>query len=158
MKTSFFSFIIFIVASLFSSSAAAQNDDQASFEAYLKTIYTAFETGGYDVLKQYYTVNSTEIGPDGKLVVGWAVMEANWLEMEKMLDGKPKFTYHLTSWRLIRPDVAIVTWDSEDEFQMQGQKITGKNTASAVLRKEKGQWLIEHDQLTPKVEFQMPGN
>ncbi len=77
--------------------------------------------------------------------------------MDKMLDAKPKFTYHLTSWRLVNPDVAILTWDSEDEFIIQGQKIVGKNTCVAVLRKEKGKWLIEHDQLTPKVDFQMPG-
>lgn len=154
---SFFSFIILFVSSLFAPIAQAQTDNQATFEAYLKTVYDAYETGGYDKLMQHYAPTASEIGPDGRLISGLSTLKAAWDEMDKMLDAKPKFTYQLTSWRLVTPDVALITWDTEDEFQIQGQKIVGKHTASALLRKEKGKWLIEHDQLTPKMEFQIPG-
>lgn len=134
--------------------ATAQTDNQASFEAYLKTVYDAYASGGYDQLKKYYAPTASEIGPDGRLVAGLQNLQAAWLELDKMLDGKPKFTYHLTSWRLLKPDVAIITWDSDDEFQIHGQIINAKSTASAFLRKENGHWLIEFDQLTPKVDLQ----
>ncbi len=156
MKTAVISFILLFTLSLFTQNASAQADNQATFEAYLKTVYTVFETGGFRAIKPYYTANATEIGPDGRLVSGLAALEASWKEFDQMMDAKPKFTYKLTSWRLVKPDIAIITWDSEDEFQIQGQKIVGKNTGCAVLRKEAGKWLIEHDQLTPKMDFQMP--
>ena len=156
MKTSFFNLILLFTFSLFTQKASAQADNQATFEAYLKTVYTAFETGDMMQVDIYYSTFASEIGPDGRLVSGRKAIKAAWDEMDKMLDAKPKFNYHLTSWRLVSPDVALITWDTEDEFQIQGQKIVGKNTASALLRKEKGKWLIEHDQLTPKMDFQMP--
>ncbi|MBI5917161.1 MAG: SgcJ/EcaC family oxidoreductase [Bacteroidetes bacterium] len=156
MKTTFISFLLLFTLSLFSQSASAQTDNQATFETYLKTVYTAFENSSGSAMHQFYAPDATEIGPDGRITSGLKAIEASWLEFEKMMDIKPKFTYKLTSWRLVKPDLAIITWDSEDEFQMQGQKIVGKNSSSAVLRKEKGNWLIEHDQLTPKMDFQMP--
>lgn len=156
MKTSFFNNLILILASLFTANIDAQTDNQATFETYLKTVYDVYENGGYDQLVKYYAPTVAEVDPTGRLTAGMKDLKAAWDEMEKMLDSKPKFEYKLTSWRLLKPDVAIITWDTHDEFSIGGQKIIGDNTASAVLHKEKGQWLIEFDQLTPKVDFQMP--
>lgn len=156
MKTSFFSFIILISASLFSSKSAAQTDNQSTFETYLKTVYGAFETGGFDALAKYYASSACEISPDGTLLNGLAAIRANWAEAEKMFDAKPQFEYKLTSHRLVAPNVAIINWDATDKFSMQGQQMEFQSTASAVLRKEKGQWLIEFAQLTPKVQFNVP--
>jgi ketosteroid isomerase-like protein len=157
MKTSIIiSFAIFVFASLFASNATAQTDNQATFEAYLKTVYGAFETGGFDALSKYYASSASEISPDGNQLNGLAAIRANWAEAEKMFDGKPQFEYQLTSWRLVTSDVAVITWDAVDKFSMQGQKMEFKSAASALLRKEKGQWLIEFAQLTPKMNFEMP--
>ncbi len=156
MKTSFFTTILLIITSLFSSNIAAQTDNQSTFESYLKTVYDVYENGGYEQLVNYYAPNATEIDPTGRVISGLSDLKMAWDEMEKMLDAKPKFEYKLTSWRLIKPDVAILTWDTHDEFSIGGQKVIGDNTASAVLRKENGKWLIEFDQLTPKVPFEMP--
>ncbi len=156
MKTSFFSFIILLSASLFSSKTAAQADNQATFETYLKTVYGAFEIGGFDALTKYYASSATEVSPDGTLLNGLSTIRANWAEAENMFDAKPQFEYKLTTWRLMKPDVAILTWDAVDKFSMQGQQMEFSSTASAVLRKEKGQWLIEYSQLTPKMPFEMP--
>jgi ketosteroid isomerase-like protein len=156
MKTSFFSFIILLSASLFSSKSAAQTDNQSTFETYLKTVYGAFETDGFDALTKYYAASATEVSPDGTLLYGLSAIRANWAEAEKMFDAKPQFEYTLTNWRLVTKDVAVLTWDATDKFSMQGQQMEFQSTASAVLRKEKGQWLIEFAQLTPKVQFDMP--
>lgn len=156
MKTSFFSFFLLLFVGSISSNIAAQTDNQATFEAYLKTVYDVYEKGGYDQLSQYYSPNSAEVDPTGRLTSGMKELKAAWDEMEKMLDAKPKFQYKLTSWRLVKPDIAILTWDTHDEFSIGGQKVMGDNTASALLRKEGGKWLIEFDQLTPKMNFEMP--
>jgi ketosteroid isomerase-like protein len=156
MKSSIFSFIILLSTSLFSSKSAAQTDNQGTFEAYLKTVYGAFETGGFDALAKYYASSATEISPDGTLLNGLTAIRANWAEAEKMFDAKPQFEYKLTSWRLVTENVAVIIWDATDKFSMQGQKMEFQSTASAILRKEKGQWLIEFAQLTPKVQFDVP--
>lgn len=149
--------LLFLASVLFAQAASAQTaDNQATFEAYLKKVYGAFETAGFDGLKKYYSPEATEINPEGRLSQGLAALEADWKEFEKMMDAKPKFTFKLTSWRLLTPEVALLTWDSEDEFYFQGQTMTSKNTSSAVLRKVKGNWLIEFDQLTPKMTYSMP--
>ncbi len=156
MKTSFFSTILFIIASFFASNADAQNDNQASFESYLKKIYTTFSTDGFQAMKPYYTENAIEIGPDGGLINGQKAIGEYYGQLEGMMDAKPQFTFQLTSWRLIKPDVAHITWDSHDKFFLFGQTMESDNTGAALLRKEKGQWLIEYDHLTPKVPFPDP--
>ncbi|MEK7253107.1 MAG: nuclear transport factor 2 family protein [Bacteroidota bacterium] len=153
MKTAIIFFFLLAFGSLTKTASAQTADNQATFEAYLKKVYTAFETSGFEGLKKYYSPEATEISPDGRLTQGLAALQADWAAFEKMMDAKPKFTYKLTSWRLLTPEIAVITWDSEGEFSMQGQKIVGKNTSSAVLRKVKGNWLIEFDQLTPKMPF-----
>lgn len=156
MKTSFFSFILFLFVSLFSQNAQAQTDNQATFEAFLKTAYTAFENGGFDALAQFYAPTASEISPDGNQLNGLSAIKANWADAEKMFDAKPQFEYMLTTWRLVTADVAVLTWDATDKFSMQGQKMEFKSTASAVLRKEKGKWFIEFAQMTPKINFEIP--
>jgi ketosteroid isomerase-like protein len=156
MKTSFFSTILFIIASFFASNAAAQNDNQASFESFLKKVYTTFSTDGFQAMKPYYTENAIEIGPDGGLINGQKAIGEYYAQLEGMMDAKPQFTIQLTSWRLIKPDVALITWDSHDKFFLFGQTMESDNTGAALLRKEKGQWLIEYDHMTPKVPFPDP--
>ncbi|MCC6725063.1 MAG: SgcJ/EcaC family oxidoreductase [Saprospiraceae bacterium] len=156
MKTSFFSTILFIFVSIFASNLAAQNDNQASFETYLKKVYTAYETEPINAVDKFYTENASEIGPDGSLTIGRKALGESWKQLQGMMDAKPQFTYQLTSWRLIKPDLALITWDSHDKFFMFGQTMEKDNTCAALLRKEKGQWLIEYDHLTPKVPFPDP--
>jgi len=119
-------------------------------------VYTAFSTDGFQTLKPYYTEKAIEIGPDGKLLNGLKAIEENWSQLGPVMDAKPQFTFQLTSWRLITSDVALITWDSHDKFFLFGQTMESDNTGAALLRKEKGQWLIEYDHLTPKVPFPDP--
>ncbi len=156
MKTTIFSFILLLISSFFIQSAQAQTDNHATFEAYLKTVYGAFEKGGFDALSKYYAPNASEISPDGTQLNGLSAIRANWTEAEKIFDAKPQFEYKLTTSRLLAPNIALINWDATDKFSMQGQKMEFHSTASAVLRKENGQWLIEFSQLTPKMNFEMP--
>ncbi len=158
MKTSFFTTVLFAVACLFATNITAQTDNQATFEAYLKTVYTAFETDGFDGLSKYYAPNASEVSPDGSQLNGLDAIRANWAQAEQMFDAKPQFEYKLTNWRLVQPDIAIINWDATDKFSIQGQKMEFLSTASAVLRKEKGQWVVEFAQMTPKVPFEMPAD
>lgn len=131
----------------------AQTDNQATFEAYLKKVYDAYENGSDDVMWAYYTDNASEISPDGRLTNGKSAMKASWAEFMTMVDAKPTFTYALTSWRLIQPDVALVTWDSVADIKVQGQQYGGKTSCMAVLHKKKGEWYIEFDTMTPVLEM-----
>lgn len=158
MKTSFFTTILMIFSSLFASNIAAQTDNQATFETFLKTVYTAFETDGFDGLSKYYAPNASEVSPDGNQLNGLEAIQANWAQAEQMFDSKPQFEYKLTNWRLVKPDIAIINWDATDKFSIQGQKMEFQSTASAVLRKEKGHWKVEFAQTTPKVPFEMPAD
>ncbi len=155
MKTSFFTFILFFSFSLFTQNAVAQTDNQASFEAYLKTVYTAYQSGNNDAMWAFYTENASEISPDGRLVSGKAALKAGWDEFMGMVDSKPSFTYKLTSWRLITPDVAILTWDSTADIKVQGQQVGGQTTDMAVLHKINGKWMIEFDGMTPVMQMPM---
>jgi uncharacterized protein (TIGR02246 family) len=156
MKTSFFSHLILILASLFSLKLAAQSDNQATFEAYLKQVYTGFETEPTVAINKYYAENATEIGPDGNSTTGRKALSESWKQLQTMMDAKPQFTYKLSTWRLVKPDIALITWDSHDKFFMFGQVNESDNAGSALLRKEKGHWLIEFDQITPKQPFPDP--
>ncbi|MBI1227635.1 MAG: SgcJ/EcaC family oxidoreductase [Bacteroidetes bacterium] len=153
MKSSFLSKFIFMFCFFSTLNLAAQNDNQASFEAFLKKVYSALDSDKPSSITQFYTEKASEIDPDGKLTIGRKALEDSWVQLQGMMDAKPQFTYKLSSWRLIKPDVALITWDSHDKFFIFGQTIEGENTGSAVLHKEKGNWLIEFDQLTPKRPF-----
>lgn len=149
-------FVFILVCSTFTT-VTGQADNQVAFEKYLKEVYDAFENGGFEDLVQYYSPDVTEIGPEGNQTNGIEEAKALWNEMEKMFDAKPKFTYQLTSWRLIKPDIAIITWDAAGEFSIQGQKIQSPvNSSAALLRKENGNWIIEFDQMTPKMAMAIP--
>ncbi|MEZ4958547.1 MAG: nuclear transport factor 2 family protein [Saprospiraceae bacterium] len=144
---------IFGACTLFTSLFFVQNisaqDNQATFEAFLKKVYTAYENGNDDAMWAFYTDAAAEISPDGRLASGKQALKASWDEFMKMTDGKPSFTYKLTSWRLLTPDVALLTWDSTADIKMQGQQVGGPTSCVAVLRKVKGNWLIEFDGMTP---------
>ncbi len=153
MKTSFFSTIILLSASLFASVANAQTDNQATFESFLKTVYDAYQSGNDDLMWNYYTANAAEISPDGTLTSGIDNLKAGWQQFMGMVDSRPTFTYKLTSWRLITPDVAVVTWDSNADIKIQGQQVGGATSDMAVLHKINGKWKIEFDAMTPKIEM-----
>lgn len=154
MKNVLFSAICFSIAFCsFAPVASAQSGDEATFKAYLKEVYDTYEKGDTKGMFSYYADNAAEIGPDGRLTSGKKALEESWTAFEKMMDAKPKFTYNLTSYRFITPDVAIVTWDSDADIKMGGQQIGGKTIAMAVLHKKDGRWLIEFDSLTPVMEM-----
>lgn len=153
MKTLSFSLFALIAITFFGQKAQAQTDNQATFEAFLGKVYAAYQSGNDAAMWAYYTDNAAEITPDGRLSSGKAALKAGWDEFMKMTDGKPSFTYKMTSWRLISADVALVTWDSTADIKIQGQQVGGPTTNVAVLRKVKGNWLIEFDGMTPVMEM-----
>ena len=130
---------------------APKMENAELFKSYLKTVYDAYEKGNGGDMFNYYTADATEIGPDGSLTSGIAALKASWATFEKMMDEKPKFTYQLTSSRMITPDVAIITWDSNSDIKIGGQQIGGKATAVAVVVKKGNRWMIEFDGLTPVI-------
>ncbi len=154
MKTliSLASTLFFTVCTI--QTASAQSDNKATFEKYLKEIYKAYESGDVNAMWAFYTDDAAEIGPDGKLMSGKEALRAGWDEFMKMVDSKPSFTYKLTSWRLITPDVALLTWDSTADIQIQGQQVGGPTVCAGILHKINGKWHIEFDSMTPV--WQMP--
>jgi ketosteroid isomerase-like protein len=142
MKTFIFGAISFFATILFVQNASAQ-DNQATFESFLKKVYDAYQSGNDGAMWDFYTDNAAEITPDGRLISGKQTLKAGWDEFMKMTDSRPTFTYKLTSWRLITPEVALVTWDSTADIKIQGQQIGGPSICVAVLHKIKGEWKIE---------------
>ncbi len=152
MKTFIFGAFTFFSIFFITQNAAAQ-DNQATFEAFLKKVYDSYQSGNNDAMWSFYTDNSAEITPDGRFTSGKQALKAGWDEFMGMVDGKPSFTYKLSSWRLITPDVALVTWDSTADIKVQGQQMGGPSTCVAVLRKIKGEWKIEFDGMTPVIQM-----
>ena len=73
-----------------------------------------------------------------------------------MVDGTPKFTYQLTSSRMVTPEIAIITWDSDADIVIKGQQMGGKATGMAVLKKKGNGWQIQFDSMTPVMAMPMP--
>ena len=153
MKTFVISLLTLCACSFFMQNAQAQAADQATFENFLKQVYTAYESGSDDAMWAFYTDAAAEITPDGMLTSGKQNLKAGWDQFMQMVDSRPTFTYELTSWRLLTPDVALVTWNSNADIKMQGQQVGGPTTCVAVLRKVKGNWLIEFDGMTPVMQM-----
>lgn len=151
MKSILCAGILFCI--LFLSQNVVAQDNQATFESYLKKVYDAYESGNADAMWAFYTDGASEVSPDGTLTSGIKSLKAGWALFMNMVDGKPTFTYKLTSWRLITPEVALLTWDSTADIKVQGQQVGGPATCSAVLHKINGQWKIEFDSMTPVMQM-----
>ena len=154
VNTLFFAALVLSAQNL--QAQAPKMENAETVKAYLKTIYTAYEKGNIEEMFSYYTQDAAEIGPDGSLTSGLAALKSSWASFEKMMDAKPKFTYNLTSSRMITPDVAIVTWDSEADIKIGGQQVGGKTICMAVLTKKDNKWLIEFDSMTPIMPMHNP--
>lgn len=152
MKSFIFGAFTFFSILFFAQNAAAQ-DNQATFETYLAKVYDAYQSGNDDAMWAFYTDNATEISPDGMVTSGKQNLKAGWEQFMKMVDSRPTFTYKLNSWRLITPEVAIITWDSTADIKIQGQQVGGPSTSSALLHKINGQWKIEFDSMTPVLQM-----
>ena len=132
-------------------------ENKLAFEAYLKEVYTAFEKMDYKALKNnYYGRLSGEIDPTGTMIQGIKSLEANWKAMDAMFDERPTFKYQLTSSRMVTNDVAIITWNSEDNVVIKGQQLGGNIIGMAVLKKKNDSWTIEFDTITRVMEAPMP--
>lgn len=141
--------------SLLTFNLKAQVDDESTFTSMLKQVYEAYESGDNDAMWSFYTDHASEISPDGRLTVGKEDLKLGWDQFMEMVDAKPRFSYELTSWRLITPEVALVSWKSVADIKVSGQQIGGPTTCIAVLHKMDGKWKIEFDGMTPILP--MPG-
>lgn len=158
MKKLINGFIALLFISFAFQNVHAQTENEATFKAYLKNMYDAYQGDNADAMWAYYTENGAEIGPDGHLSNGKAALKAGWDAFMKMVDGKPSFTYELTSWRLISPEVALLTWNSTADIKILGQQVGGPTTCAAVLHKINGKWMVEFDTMTPIMPPPMGGN
>ncbi|MBK9723014.1 MAG: nuclear transport factor 2 family protein [Saprospiraceae bacterium] len=156
MKKLFYSVLLLVLVFSNPQSLSAQAkpaklplENRINFENFLKEIYTAYENKDYKALKNYYDRSAAEINPDGSMVQGIKNLEAAWKAFDGMVDEKPIFTYKLTSSRMVTPDVAIVTWDSDAQMKIKGQDMGGKAIGMAVLKKKNNSWTIHFDSMTP---------
>ena len=125
-------------------------ENKASFEAFLKEVYTAYEKQDYKALKNnLYSRMAGEINPDGSMVQGMKSLEASWKAFDAMVDERPSFTYQLTSSRMITPEVGIITWTGDADIKVKGQQVGGKTNGVAVLKKKNNSWVVEFDALVP---------
>ncbi len=150
MKTVFSKTTLLFLGLFLTLSLSAQKPNQEMFEKYLVDVYGAFDRDGFDGIKPYYAPACVEIGPDGSITNGLAAIETNYKAFAQMMDAPPVFRYTLTSWRMVTPELALLTWDTDDELYVMGQVIKGQHTCSGLLRKSDKTWLIELSQLTPK--------
>jgi uncharacterized protein (TIGR02246 family) len=125
------------------------NAEANAVHAAITKSYDAFIAG--DMVQGFavYTDDATEIGPDGSITHGKKAMLEGWEAFKNMADEAPKFSYSNVRVRLLTNDIAIVLLDSEADIKIGGQQVGGKSVCSAVMRKIKGEWKLEFDQLTP---------
>lgn len=160
LNSVFFVFICFIFSQSLSIAqgkpAKLPMENKTTFETFLKDVYTLYEKHDYKALKNIYDRQAGEIGPDGMLIMGIKNLEASWKMFDGMVDGTPTFTYQLTSSRMVTPEIAIITWDSDADIKIKGQQIGGKATGIAVLKKKGNGWQIQFDTMTPVMAMPMP--
>lgn len=164
MKKIIYSIILCTLFSIGTSDLTGQGkpaklpmENKPSFEKYLKEVYDAYERMDYKALKNnYYGRLAGEIDPSGMMIQGVKNLEASWKAFDAMLDERPKFTYQLTSSRMITNDVAIITWNSDADIMVKGQQMGGKAIGMAVLKKKNESWVIEFDVLTPVLPMPAP--
>ncbi len=148
MKTISKTIIAFFIAGFFSATAQSKNDETA-VENTFKAAYEAYNKGDSKAGIAFYSENASEVSPDGSIMSGKTALLKGWDAFMKMVDEKPSFRYSNLSVRFISSDVAILTWESNDEFKIQGQKVTGNMRCLGVMKKTNGKWLMEADSVTP---------
>lgn len=153
MKSLFLSLFTLITITSFGQRNNVGNDNEATFNNLLKEVYDAYESGDDEAMWAFYTEEASEISPDGTLAQGKAALKAGWAEFMKMVDSKPTFTYNLTSWRLLDPNIALLTWNSTANIMVQGQQFGGPSSCMAIVHKIKGKWMIEFDSMTPIMQM-----
>lgn len=156
MKKFMFSVLVLAIWSIGITSLSAQGkpmklpmDNKASVEKFLGDVYTAYEKMNYKLLKSYYDRQAGEISPDGSMVQGLKNLEVSWKAFDAMVDERPKFTYQLTSSRMVDAEIAVVTWNSDADIKIKGQQVGGPTIGLAVLKKKNDSWIIVFDSLTP---------
>jgi ketosteroid isomerase-like protein len=163
MKKIIYSVILCTVFSISATAVSAQGkpaklpmENKASVEKFLKEVYDAFEKKDYKALKNLYDGRAGEISPDGSLTMGIKNLDAAWKAFHAMIDEKPSFSYQLTSSRMVDNDIAVITWNEEDDIKIKGKQIGGKMIGMAVLKKRNDSWQIQFDCLTPVTAMPMP--
>ena len=116
-----------------------------------KSTWEAYQAGDTKKMWAAYTNDAAEISPDGNITYGKKALKASWEEFMKVTDKAPSFTYGDPQVRMLTNDVALIVWDSSADIQIGGKQLGGKTKGMAVVRKIKGQWLIEFDSLTPVI-------
>lgn len=137
-----------VMAMLFTLIMNAQKDLNTEFQNYLNEVYGAFDQGGWEKLKAYYTPTATEVDPDGTITSGLIQLDAYYQNFDVTMESKPKFTYLVKNSKLIGEDVALIVWSGTVEFTVNGETLKNKGTTSAVLVKKEGKWMIEQTQIT----------
>lgn len=148
-------FLLFALCAV-PTAQAQTSADEVSVKTFWKEVWAAYESGNTEQVMKFYTDNAASITPDGRLQSGKKAMKEDWESFMKMVDAPPKFTYEAPSVRFITAEIAIVTYDSAADIKIGGQQVGGKMLGMALLRKVKGQWMIEFDSMTPKLEMPAP--
>lgn len=139
---------------LFTPTSHAQTAaEEAAVKSFWNETWATFDAGNVEGMWAAYTDDAAEIGPDGTLTTGKKALRESWDMFMKMADAPPTFKYENPSVRILTPDIALVTWDSEADIKIGGQQLGGKSKGMAVLHKIKGSWKIELDTLTPIMEM-----
>jgi uncharacterized protein (TIGR02246 family) len=145
------------VGAIWTGSRSATGEAKAVHAAIAQG-YDAFIAGDLEKGFAIYTDDAVEIDPGGNMTIGKKAMQEGWEAFSKMADEAPKFSYSNVQVRLLTADVALAVWDSEADIKIGGQQVGGKTKGSAVLRKIKGEWKLEFDQLTPIMPMPGAGN
>lgn len=127
------------------------NSNATAIHKMWKSTWDAYQAGDNKKMWAAYTNDAAEISPDGNITYGKKALKASWEEFMKMADKAPSFTYGDPQVRMLTNDIALIVWDSSADIQMGGKQLGGKTKGMAVVRKIKGQWLIEFDSLTPVI-------
>jgi len=132
------------------------NSNATAIHKMWKSTWDAYQAGDNKKMWAAYTNDAAEISPDGNITFGKKALKESWEAFMKMADKAPSFTYGDPQVRMLTNDIALIVWDSTADIMIWRQKVSGKTKGMAIVRKIKGQWLIEFDSLTPVIPMPEP--
>lgn len=134
------------------------NTEVTAIQQKMAGLFQALNAGDMDKANAFYSDKATILMTSGSIIFNKNTVIETWKSQIKMLDELPKFSYDNLQVRLLGRDVALVVYQVEVGFKYQGNTTSNSATATDVLQKSNGQWLIELEQMTPVTQPPTTGN
>ena len=134
------------VGGIWMGSRSATGEAKAVHAA-INTAFEALNARDFDKCWAVYSDEAASIEPNGKMIVGKLALKNALTDLMKFAEYE-EVAVRDVQVRLLGPGVAIATMEAETSIKINGDQVGGKFRVSSTLRKMKGAWKIEFEQVT----------